>query len=60
MTFFTIGQGEGGSEGGSKSEGVTKSKGVTKSHPPGNDGRAEIKIYIDAFYTSDFLHGYFK
>jgi len=43
-----MGQGEGGSEGGSK------------SHPPGNDGHAEIKIYIDAFYTSDFLHGYFK
>ena len=27
---------------------------------PGNDGRAEIEMYIDAFYTSDFLHGYFK
>lgn len=23
-------------------------------------GRAEIEMYIDAFYTSDFLHGYFK
>ena len=56
MTFFTIGQGEGGSEGGSKS----KSKGVAESHPPGNDGHAEIKMYIDAFYTSNFLHGYFK
>jgi hypothetical protein len=53
MTFFTIGQGEGGSTGGSKSKGVAKSQ-------PGNDGRAEIKMYIDAFYTSNFLHGYFK
>ncbi len=58
MPFFTIGQRECGSEGGSKSKGVAES--VAKSRPPGNDGHAEIKIYIDAFYTSDFLHGYFK
>jgi len=55
MTFFTIGQSEGGSEGGSKSE-----EGVAESHLPGNNGHPEIKMYIDAFYTSDFLHGYFK
>ena len=55
MAFLTP-MGQCVSEGGSGS----KSKGVTKSRQPGNDGRAEIKMYIDAFYTSDFLHGYFK
>jgi hypothetical protein len=55
MTFLIMGQGvsEGGSGSKSKEEGLAKSQ-------PGNDGRAEIKMYIDAFYTSDFLHGYFK
>jgi hypothetical protein len=55
MTFLTP-MGQVVSEGGSGS----KSKGVAKSRQPGNDGRAEIKMYIDAFYSSEFLKSYFN
>ena len=47
MTFFIGGGGGGGGGGGNGKSG-------------NDDGRTEIQMYIDAFYSSEFLHGYFK
>jgi hypothetical protein len=57
MIVLTTSQNE--SEGGSKSTGGSKSKGISKSKYV-NNSRAEIEMYIDSFYTSDFLYSYFK
>lgn len=55
MTFLTIGrclEAKGKCGGGGD-----KGKGKGQS---GNDVYTEIEMYIDAFYTNDFLHGYFR